>query len=163
MTEILDTLISDAHQYARSVMVGTKKELIPFWAMVGPDRKNVVAVAATPWCDNAEKEAMVAGVKQLMREHGATAYSFVCEAWVSTYKHVPGTPFKRPPGTPMPSQDPRRREMVTAMATDGVAHKFTMWSIRRDKRGRCTALPLEVEEPDAGMLSWLANLLGGTA
>lgn len=64
-----------------------------------------------------------------------------------------------------PSEQPDRDECVIAFATDGFNTKWRVWSIKRDGRGRITAVTPKTDDDDkmndANMSSWLTNLLGG--
>lgn len=148
LTELLDYADRHAH---RILIQQQRDQITPVFLFQKKDGTPVFV--ATPWSSPAEKNLMIAGVKDLMRQQGAVRYSFLTEAWASD------TATSDKP----PSQQPDRWEMVIALAADGVNQEYRWWRIQRDRRARVKALvPIEMNKVDQ-INTWLANLLGGTA
>ncbi len=61
------------------------------------------------------------------------AYAFASEAWITDHHSETGT---MPQNIPMPSEDPRRREVLICGATDGSRHLHRVFPIRRDRHSR---------------------------
>lgn len=141
MNKTLDQLLELAEQQAHLVLLGLKApELVPSWAFVQPDGST--HVLATPFVNDAQKDATVAYVKAWMRNHDTVAYSFLCEAWTATLSPEEWNPSS---GKPIPVADqPRNRvdriEVVYAMATDGKESQFKQWQIVRGWKGEVIGL-----------------------
>lgn len=133
----LSKLLDAAHDQARKILLGKKDEqLCPMWVLV--DNQDQWQVIGTPFDGPREKDLVVMLMKQMMEDKNTVAYSFLTEAWFTVL----------PPGTdvdtaPAPSKSPDRKEMVLALASDDTDTEFRSWHIKRDKRGRVTALPEE--------------------
>jgi hypothetical protein len=161
MNKTLDQLLSLAANHAHLVLLGLKQpELVPSWVFVQPDGSS--KVMGTPWKDEATKRAIVAYAKAWMRNHGTVAYSLLVEAWKAELDPGEWDPDSR---KPLPealraANQVNRIEIVMAMATDGKETQYKEWQIVRDWQGKVAALaPLEPEESDRKVESWLANLL----
>lgn len=129
----LDELIFAAEAQAKAVLLGTKDELAPSWLLDAPNQPTVVL---TPWNGDMEKMLARAFIRQKLKDLGAKAYSVAMEAWAVSL------PSGARPIIDRPSQDPRRVECVTIMATDGFHQKTKTLRIVRDKvTGKCTGLP----------------------
>ena len=121
--------------------------------MVYPDES--LEAIATPFRDDHERMAIAAIMREHLRLKKAVAYSFVFEGWQATLDR------SEPLGETKIRDRPDKREVVIAIATDGLNQKMRLWGIVRDRRGRCKALLLEDE--GAPTVGWATNLLGGTA
>ena len=139
----LDRLLRVAEFHARMVLVTHQQDaLTPLFHLVCPGTHDLIV--ATPFHGDESKDAVAQDIRKLIREHQATAYMFVSEAWmiVRSKDYVLG---KERPAT---AKD--RVEVVIAVATDGVDHKLARWRIKRDKKGRCVDLVLDSEGEDIG-------------
>ena len=86
-----------------------------------------------------------------MRDRGTVAYAWVSEAWAAPPE----------PALMRPSEHPDRREVVSAVASDGFNSLTTQWDIRRDYKGSVVALVKSHEALAA--CGPLTNLLGERA
>lgn len=131
----LAQLVRLAGEYAETVLIGERrKELIATYLLFSPpagggDTLGVVDVIPCAWHNEIEKQAMLLMVKKVARESGAVALSFVSEAWLAA------RPIDKPQLDLPPSEDPQRREIVIAVATDGKTKASRQWQIVRDKPG----------------------------
>lgn len=158
----LEKLLDAAGRHARRILVEYHRDqLVPVFLYQKGDGN--IQIIGTPWSNPVEKQISAMAVKAAMQRDRATRYSFVCEAWMAaTPKDMPLSEAKKI----KPSQHPDKEECVIAFSTDGFHTKWRLWSIKRDKRGRVTALPPKDDDglmTDENMSSWLTNLLGGTA
>jgi hypothetical protein len=118
----LKALIEGARKQAHKVLIELRQDsLTPFYHLVVPgDGKDIVI--ATSWADEAEKVAAIAAVAATAEVVGAVAVLFVGEAWMSVYDTKGMTSWHRDrllANAPPPSQNPQRKEVVFAVATDG--------------------------------------------
>jgi hypothetical protein len=129
--DALTALLDAAETHAQHVLVDSgQDELLPLFHLCGPDGDILVA---TPFCGDESKDFAAHGVRQLIRQHRITRYSFLSEAWMIKRKsYLPGL-------GPRPSEADDRVEVVIATATDGVAHRYRRWRIKRDGT-KCVAL-----------------------
>jgi hypothetical protein len=150
--ELLITLADLAGEHARQVILGLRQPLAPSWILVGSDRKT--HVIATPWRDDAEKKLMAQKMRNKIRQNAIVAYSFVCEAWAAT-KPRGWTPEKGGGA----KDDPKRRECVIAMATDGKDYEWRCWLIKRDHLETITGLEPDHDFPGGAPEGWMTQLL----
>ena len=146
----LNDLLGLAEKQARQELVGAPKatQLLPTWLVAAAN--NDIIIIATPWADDRQKEITAEAMRATMRAKKATAYSFLCEAWM-VRKRLDGMSLqeaydKTYSDAEMPRNDPHRIETVVATAGDRNGSKSAMWRIVRDTAGVVTEL---IEEPDA--------------
>ena len=142
--EFLDQLLDLAEQQARRVLIGTKEQLLPCFALV--DKDGATYIVGVPFSNEIQKQLGLAKVKQFAKQYRAVAYSFITEAWMSPEKVAPEN--VSPEGSvllrePRPREHPHRIEVVMAMASNGVVSKMRQWRMVRDYRGRTKALEPE--------------------
>lgn len=131
----LDKLLDSAHQQARRILLGKADEqLVAMWVLA--NRDDQLMVIATPFEGPFQKDLVAIYMRQFMVDHDIVAYSFLTEAWVVVLEDKDHAEAK---GV-IPSQDPRRVEVVLACACTADDSKLKMWKMRRDKSGRVTAL-----------------------
>lgn len=132
----IERMLELAYGQAQNIIVGNKEQLMPiFMVLTGDDE---IIFVGTPWDGDEQKDMAIHLLKDLMKRHNATAYSFLTEAWVSAQRR------DDPDRTP-PSQRADRREVVMAMATNGSDTKYRSWLIIRDMDGNCVDLVQEKE------------------
>lgn len=132
----IERMLELAYGQAQNIIVGNKEQLMPiFMVLTGDDE---IIFVGTPWDGDEQKDMAIHLLKDLMKRHNATAYSFLTEAWVSAQRR------DDPDRTP-PSQRADRREVVMAMATNGSDTKYRSWLIIRDVDGNCVDLVQEKE------------------
>lgn len=155
----LDDLLEMGEAHARSVLLERKqKSMVPFYHLVTPPGFDHAVVLAN-WNGEAEKRAMIAGVKELARKLDTVAALWAGEAWVAKYDLPPGAPRRPPPGRPLPSQDPNRIEVVFIVATDGDETKARLLNMKRGESGRVVALVNE--DPGKPVTAAFGRLLDG--
>jgi hypothetical protein len=148
----LTQLVEFAGEHAQRVLIGLNKPLVPAWVMV--DAKGKVEIVGTPWRNDIEKTIMVAAMRLGMRKNGIVAYSLVVEAWAAS---APPGWKEGDPHVP-PAEDPKRREIVVALATDGKETVWRQWVMHRDYNEQVVKLepePMKAEQAT----SWMAGLL----
>ena len=149
----LESMLDRAYTQARRVMIGTNEQLLPAFLIFYQDGTS--GVIGTPFQDDTQRQIVAALMREHMRTRNALAYCFVTEGWQATIDR------DEPLGAKPIREREEKKEIVIAIATDGVNQKMRQWGIVRDRRGRCKALPLEHE--GAPSVGWVTNLLGGTA
>jgi hypothetical protein len=122
----LSDLIRLAGEQAHKILIEMKQDSLLGSYILLNDRDEAVVVGC-PWHNDAEKSAMLIGVKNVARDHNATALSFVGETWMTDSHEAPDALMVRP------SENPKRREFVFAIATDGHKTEAARWQIIRDK------------------------------
>lgn len=143
----LDTLLELAEKQARRVLLEEgEKQLIPMFALVSAE--NDITIVGCPWGNDMEKQLMIAALKARARDLNAVALCSVSEAWATV--HGVGVD---PESVPKPSQSPDRKEMVIAVATDGVITKSLILNIERDWKGKIRQLVAEPKMSGEGMFS----------
>jgi hypothetical protein len=139
-------------EYAREVLVSTKSDLPASWIIVDADGKS--SAFSTPWRDDREKRMYAMMMGRMMRRKNAKAYALVVEAWAAKAREgwEEGQPHVEP------RNDPNRREVVVAFATDGLDIAWRVWDLVRDAEGKCASLDLQTKDP-MQLESWLTELL----
>lgn len=142
----LELLVRQAGEHAQKVLIGGgQKSLSPFYHLIAaPPKQDAVVLAH--WADEREKIAIIEATKEIARNIDAAALLFVGEAWVVT-RHAPtqwhrDRVFNEAP----PSQQPDRREIVFAGATDGEHNAQRMWQIVRAAPGGAIISLVELKE-----------------
>ena len=152
MTPTLKDLIGLAEAHAKTVMIELNQGLMPTWLYWSETGATIVG---TPWDSEIEKKVMAMSVRQAMLRDNAKAYSMITEAWVSQ------APKGWNPETDKAiraSEQPNRREVVIAFATDGTTTEWKRWEIKRDALKMVTDLkeePFDYEKIN----SWMTRLL----
>lgn len=133
----LDQLLEMAENQARGMLLEEGvKQLMPTFSLVSPE--NAITIVGCSWENDMEKQLMIADVKEKAREINAVSMVTLSEVWATV--HPPGID---PESVPKPSQSPERKEMVIAVATDGVNTKARILMIERDWKGKIRQLVLE--------------------
>lgn len=131
MTKVLDELLDYGEQRGKE-MIGTKRELIPYWLLVHEDGRRMLI--ATPWENSREKYGITAKLRKIISTGYFIAYSFHCEGWM----------LNIPPGEPIPdiapSESPNRIECFMVTACDGTKEIQRTWEIKRGPDGTCVDL-----------------------
>lgn len=129
----LDDLVRLAHKYAERILIKERQsELIATYILFHPNKNSgelELSIVPCLWENDFQKQLMLLEVRKLSREIGAVALSFVSECWVAWRSK------DRPRLDLPPSEDPQRREVVMACATDGKTTAAGQWQIVRDKPG----------------------------
>lgn len=131
MTALLDELLDLGEKRGRE-LIGTKRELLPYFLLVKPDGTRVLI--STPWTNNIEKDIAVQTIRMALRSGDFIAYLFDHEGWMLNL----GKGEKAPEGSI--ADHPNRIECFLATACDGSTEKQKIWEIRRDSQGNCTDL-----------------------
>jgi hypothetical protein len=134
--DLLDMLIDHAYQHARTILIERRtgdQQLAPAWLTIGGD--GAFTVTITPFSNDFEKDLVIAAMRKTMREQGVVAYSFVSEAWSASEPES-----YDPKRHGWPKDRPDRQEVVIAVASTRAVCIHATWLIKRDKRGRVTAL-----------------------
>lgn len=125
---MLDELIELAEQQARLVILGLQMDLVPSWLLINQNKE--VHIFGTPFHSRTEKMLAAAYIRERIRQHKAVAYSFLSEAWMVT------RPLEEITEGFSPRDEPDRREMVMAFATDGTEKRWKRWWLIRDWEGK---------------------------
>jgi hypothetical protein len=144
VSEDLKRLLDMAGDHAHTVLVlKHEPELVPVFHMLDEEGNGVVAPVI--WRDEAEKSAILARLRMLMKQEGIVAYSMVSEAWAAVQPKdwKPGMP-----DGPMPSERPDRKEVVIAIAADKTRAISRSWDIVRGEAGSIVKLELSPLAPD---------------
>lgn len=156
----LDRLIDLAIQQAERVLIGKPNAaLLPSFVIEGAS--GAIAILATPWSSDRDKEITAQALRATMRESGVVRYSSLSEAWMA---------MAPPDITPeqartmrlrddqMPSQRPDRIEVVIIAACDRTTSKSALLRIVRGEAG--TVVRLDRDQAGDKILSGrFANLL----
>lgn len=153
--EGLKALVDLASEHAETVLVKAHESLMPTWLLT--DGKGCLYLVGTPWRDEKEKYNAHLAMRDFVREREIVAYGFVVEAWLATrppgWRPEPGKP------APRPAEDPNRREVVMAVATNGKTQRFRTWATRRDAAGKVSALVEEEADDYAkNLFGWMCEL-----
>jgi hypothetical protein len=128
----LESLVRLAGEHAETILIKRhEQDLVATYLLFRPTADGGLDIDIVPclWRNEIEKQLMLLEVKKLARERGAVALSFVAECWLAT--RTKDNPRRDLPA----SEDPQRREVVMAAATDGKAKAIGSWQIVRDKPG----------------------------
>lgn len=127
-TLTLRDLIRLAGEHAERVLLEMKHDsLLPSYCLFNAEGEGLIV--GFPWTDDSEKAAILRRVKSAAADHRATAFSFVSEVWMTDTRTEHDALMIRP------SEHPRRREYVFAVARDGKATETGRWQIVRDRPG----------------------------
>jgi hypothetical protein len=148
----LEDLLALAYQQASTVLSGSKAELMPVFALEAASGQ--MFIRGCPFRNDDQKEAMIESIRQEIQKRRIVRYSFLCEAWALNLKKGLNEFHLRP------SKDPRRYEVVIALAIDRKMRKIRQWRILRDDNGVCTGLEQDADNGHWDQFeSWIANLL----
>lgn len=141
----LDELLDAAHKQACRVLINKADEqLVPIWLLVTSTSERMLV--ATPIYERTDKDLVAIEMRRVMKENQVIMYSLLMEAWITT--HPKGADLDN---VPMPSQSPNRQEAVIAIACNTDYTKSRSWKIKRNSRGRVTAL-IDQESFDSSTL-----------
>jgi hypothetical protein len=134
----LDRLIEIAVQQAERVLVNQPDaSILPTFVMERGDGE--VAIFATPWRSERDKDITVFALRRVMRKDDVQRYSFISEAWMAVA--APGTEHKtRLAHDEMPAQRPDRVEVVIISASDKTEVRSAMLRIVRGESGTVVRL-----------------------
>lgn len=140
----LDKLVQLAVEHAERILIGHEgAQIMPSFVLesAGGD----MAIIATPWANERDKEMTVRALRATMRKGGVVRYSFISEAWMATAK--PGQEkLARLPDGEMPSQRPDRVEVVIISASDAKQIRSAMLRIVRGEGGTVVRLDRDLAE-----------------
>jgi hypothetical protein len=113
-----------------------------------------LTVHGCPWKNDKEKVILGTAVKLECQRRKVFQYSFVCEAWALELASVKELHLR-------PSKDPRRIEVVIAMAVNRQEKKIRQWKIERSEDGICIGLTFDRDHSggEGRFESWMAELL----
>jgi len=146
----LEQLCEIGYDLASKVLITTKEQLFSSFTLAKEDGS--VDVIHCPWADDAEKRETILTIGRTvvtMKEE-VTAYCMLSEVWLSHYQ--PGEAKRG-----RPEHDPKRREGVVCLASDGKEHVFRAWEIGRDQSGCCVSLTYT--ESPGRYESWMVEAL----
>jgi hypothetical protein len=152
----LDKMIKVAEEMAKAWLVKLHHQsLMPTWEL--HSRKGEIYVIGTPWENEKQKRRAEKILRQKVVELDIVAYTFLTEAWMAIAKlgDIPITDLR-------PSLHPNRKEVVVALATDGIIRIWRCWLIIRNDKGRITDLAVDPDESIShadSTQSWMADLL----
>ena len=141
----LDKLVRLAVEHAERVLIGKDgASIMPSFVIESANGQ--IAIVATPWTSERDKELTVLALRATMRKAGVERYSFISEAWMAVA--APGTERKaRLADHEMPSQRPDRIEVVIITASDATEVRSAMLRIIRGEAG--TVVRLDRDKADA--------------
>ena len=138
MTITLEELLEGGIAHATRILITERhKELQPFFHLVLPNDE--MALVPVKWANETEKQIVLAGVRHVAKELGATMALTLSEAWaveapdnIKTVEAGRECMKRQDP----PSESPRRKEIVIICATDGERTIGKSLSIERNKHTR---------------------------
>jgi hypothetical protein len=144
-SEQLDKLVQLAIEHAERVLIGQPgASILPSFVVETGDGQ--LAIIATPWTNERDKQITVLALRATMRKAGVVRYSFISEAWMAIAE--PGTEHKtRLADHEMPSNRPDRVEVVIISASDAKEVRSAMLRIIRGEAG--TVVRLDRDQADA--------------
>lgn len=118
-------------------------QVLPMWLL--EDEAGQIQPVLTPFGDSASKDAMIAAIRQAIRDHKAVRCGFMSEAWALIVKK--GHPDFDNPTRIAPSEHPDRREIVKLMVEDKDGGMlFAKLFILRPEHGKPSLSPISIEE-----------------
>lgn len=144
----LKELADLAYYFACKVKLGKNEELLPMFLIERDGKREVVGV---PYDNLDQKRTMVVNVALEIAERGASAWSFLSDTW---FVRRAQDELRGPP----PSEDPKRKEGVWCLTSDGKETLIYTWEIFRDEKGNCTALVAQDGSPHRAN-SWISVAL----
>ena len=141
----LDKLIQLAVEHAERVLIGHPgASILPSFVVETGDGQ--LAIIATPWANERDKQITVLALRATMRKAGVVRYSFISEAWMAIAPA--GTEHKtRLADHEMPANRPDRVEVVIISASDAKEVRSVMLRIIRGEAG--TVVRLDRDQADA--------------
>jgi hypothetical protein len=145
----LDQLLDLAYAHAKLVLLGqpSSRQIMPVFGLQSP---HGFTVFGAPYKNDEEKERVRRMLRKEIRKRKVYRYSFVSEAWAL---NVAADEFHL-----RASKDPRRIEIVLALAVDRTARKIRSWKIERSEDGICRELT-PLHDKNETWESWMAELL----
>lgn len=135
------------------MMLKKHNNVFSFFLVIFPDGQE--GYIATPWKSSVEKPVYIAAIRQLFREKGIVAYTFVTEAWVATID--PRTQRDLMNVAPRDRSDRLDTLIVMSRHRDG-EHYGTMHVVHYDAKGNVTLDPAEKFPGDDFSEGLMANL-----
>jgi hypothetical protein len=132
----VDRMLELAYGQAKNLIIGNKEQILPVFMLLAGD--DTIVFVGCPWQGEDQKDMAIVMLRELMKEHKATAYSFLTEAWVA--RQPKGWRPGIDPTGAAPMDRPDRKEVVLAMATNGTHTQYKSWDIVRDADGNCMDL-----------------------
>ena len=137
----LDGLLDLAERQAREVLLKQKHdEILPTFVMA--QRDGGLVIAGVQFRNDFEKRLVREKIREIMRSNDTVAYSFLTEGWAVAYPLDADMRVR-------PSENPRRIEVVSALATNVVESKYKQWRMIRDHKGDVSALEFDSEATSA--------------
>jgi hypothetical protein len=140
----LDSMVDKSIKHAENVLIGKPgAALMPCFVL--ESSTGDLALIATPWSSERDKEATAYALRETMRNAGVVRYSFISEAWMAVAP--PGTEHKsRLADHEMPANRPDRVEIVIISASDKRAVKSALLRIVRGEAGTVVRLDRDNKE-----------------
>jgi hypothetical protein len=147
----LQQLTELGYDLASKFLITTKEQLLSCFTLAKEDGS--IDIIHTPWEDDDQKKEMVLTIGRniISMKEPVSGYCLLSEVWLSHYKLNEAMRADRP------ENDPKRREGVICLASDGQEHLFRSWEIGRDNAGRCVSLTYT--EKDGAYESWMIEAL----
>lgn len=132
MTDLVALLDQGERHARRSLLLRRERQLTGLYHLVAPEG-GYDRIVTCLWRNDIEKQITILAVKKLSREMGAVAALALAESWM--VRLATGEYERRGDKMDPPSQDPRRVEVVTIIATDGQTTRQRLLYIKRDQPG----------------------------
>jgi hypothetical protein len=146
---LLQFMVDLGEKHARNILLERHEpELSPIMHFVNARGQHQIVTLV--WSDDTEKLLAMAGARNIAHAMNATAMMFMDEMWRASYKMQ--KEYVRP------AERPDRREVVLAVATDGIDQVAREWQIVRTRPGG--PIMALVDSPLDGMELKLAILEG---
>jgi hypothetical protein len=148
---LLTDLVDLAYKHASQQIIPTTKELLACFLLLKKD--NQFDVIGCPWKDDQDKRKTILaiGMKVIKDPEPVIAYSMLSECWTSHYNK------DEPKRADRPEHDPKRREAIVCLASNGKERIGRGWVINRDSQGRCVSLTSQPE--GLGFESWMLDAI----
>src|SRR5665213_4059533 len=155
MSEVLDELIELAERGARRNFKNDPRTQL-LLTFIGRTRYGRDVIIGVEHKTTFEKIVSYAHVKKVFREHQVVAYVQVAESWLAEVEggQIPDLP---------PSQHPKRQEIVSIAATDGINSKAKLLIIVRARDGRVVELVAKPEVAGTMLSGQALDLLSNNA
>jgi hypothetical protein len=143
----LPELIGLADRHAHKIFIEQRlKRMTPILHLIDRNGRSIIVVCN--WTSDIQKQIILLDAKKRSHEMGAVAAMFMSEIWMYPHDERLATraEAERLYRLCPPSQHPRRREAVLAVAThDGKHFEQAVWQMLRDNPGRVVSL-VRIEE-----------------
>lgn len=131
---LIKYLCDKAEIHARNILIARgEMDLATFWHLVTPNQNFLVA---TPWRDDAEKDAAVDFIRATLKSDKAKAYCFTSEAWLARYEKGEIDQDSEQWPSVRPSNRPDRMEVVAIFASTRSKQFMRTLEMIRDPGGK---------------------------